>query len=381
MIKINRISIEAFFQHEYFQVAAVIVGIKIVILTVSVIAFALFAAVPETQSPVEFVTNIWDRWDALYWYIRIAEWGYNSPGDGYISIAFLPLFPSLIRLASFAVSDTALAALLVANVFSVAGLFVFYRLAKLEFGKRVAWQSLLVLMLFPSAYFFVAPYTESLFLLFSVGAFYGARRGKWFWAGFLGCMAALTRIMGVLLLPALLVELYLQWRRGRRLWPDLLWLSLIPGGLFIYLRFNYELFGNHLAFMDMVSSYWHKEFAWPWVGLAGLWKQVESFPFSGGNIIGVIAELLAAGVLIVSTVAAAIRLRYPYAVYVLLVTFLVLSTSRIQSMPRYVLSAFPVFLLLGQLVKYRVLSTMWLVFSTSIMVLFMTHFVLGWGAY
>jgi hypothetical protein len=381
MIKIKKISIKDILQHEYFEVVAVIVGIKIVILIVSIVAFSLFAEVSKTQSLVEFVTSIWDRWDALFWYIRIAEWGYGSSGDGFLSIVFFPLFPALIRLTSLVVSNTALAAMLVSNAFSVAGLFVFYKLAKLEFGKKIAWHSLMMLMVFPSAYFFVAPYTESLFLLFSVSAFYSARRGKWFWAGLLGCMAALTRVMGVLLLPALLIEFYLQWRKKKSLWPNLLWLLLIPGGLFIYLRFNYELFGNYLAFMDFANGYWHKRFAWPWDSLVYLWRRVESFPFSGWNIMQVIVELIAAGVLIISTIVAFIRLRFSYTVYMFLVTFLVLSTSLLQSTPRYVLSVFPVFFLLGQLVKYRVLSVMWLAFSTSIMVLLMTHFVLGWSAF
>ena len=33
--------------------------------------------------------------------------------------------------------------------------------------------------LFPAALYFGAPYSESLFLLVSVGAFYAARTGRW----------------------------------------------------------------------------------------------------------------------------------------------------------------------------------------------------------
>ena len=51
-------------------------------------------------------------------------------------------------------------------------------------GPRVAAaRRVWLLALFPASLFFGAPYSESLFLLVSVGAFYAARTGRWAWAG------------------------------------------------------------------------------------------------------------------------------------------------------------------------------------------------------
>ena len=83
-----------------------------------------------------------------------------------------------------------------------------------------AGPTLLLLAVFPAALYFGAPYSESLFLLLSVGAFYAARTGRWAWAGRLRGRGARPRAArGVLLLVPLAI---LWWssrdapRRARR---------------------------------------------------------------------------------------------------------------------------------------------------------------------
>ena len=53
-------------------------------------------------------------------------------------------------------------------------------------SESEARRTILYLMMFPAAFFFFAPYSESLFLLFIVASFWGARRKKWAVAGFAG---------------------------------------------------------------------------------------------------------------------------------------------------------------------------------------------------
>ena len=65
----------------------------------------------------------------------------------------------------------------------LAALFLLHRLTELELGRRLARPTLLLLAVFPAAVYFGAPYSESLFLLLAVGAFYAARSGSWAWAG------------------------------------------------------------------------------------------------------------------------------------------------------------------------------------------------------
>ena len=65
---------------------------------------------------------------------------------------------------------------------------------------------MLLICVFPTSYFFLMPYTESLFFLLAVTAFWGARRGEWAVAATAAALAALTRSVGIVLAPALLVE-------------------------------------------------------------------------------------------------------------------------------------------------------------------------------
>jgi hypothetical protein len=140
------------------------------------------------------------RWDSV-WYLRIADSGY---GDSAPRAAFFPLYPLLVRAVAtpFGASEGALlvAAYALSLAAFVAALFLLHRLTELELGRRVARPTLLLLAVFPAAVYFGAPYSESLFLLLAVGAFYAARSGHWAWAGTCAGLASGTRSAGLLLL-------------------------------------------------------------------------------------------------------------------------------------------------------------------------------------
>ncbi len=165
-----------------------------------------------SPGPHNFVTG-WERADAL-WYLRIADGGYSA-ADG--SAAFFPLYPLAVRGLSWILGGHPLAAgLLVANVAFVAGLVLLYRLTEREFSTATARTAVLALALFPASFFFLAPYSEALFLLLAVASFSAARRRRWAWAGAFGALAALTRSVGVALAPALMAEAVHQFLEARR---------------------------------------------------------------------------------------------------------------------------------------------------------------------
>ncbi|MEO0597264.1 MAG: hypothetical protein AAF126_14235, partial [Chloroflexota bacterium] len=77
-------------------------------------------------------------------------------------------------------------------------LIFLYRLTAFEFDDETAGRTVFYIAAFPTAFFFSAVYTESTFLLFSVGAFYFARKGEWGWASVMGMLCAGSRIVGVI---------------------------------------------------------------------------------------------------------------------------------------------------------------------------------------
>jgi hypothetical protein len=118
--------------------------------------------------------------------------------------------------------------------------------------------------MFPAALYFGAPYSESLFLLVSVGAFYAARTGSWAWAG--GCAAAgsATRSAGILLLVPLAL---IWWSSVGRRARDAAWLLLAPVGVLAYAAWLGLVEGDALRFLD-VQDAWSRELTVP---LAGTW--------------------------------------------------------------------------------------------------------------
>ena len=123
------------------------------------------------------------RWDSV-WYLSIADSGY----DGAAREAFFPLYPllrgRLARRRRGPRRRCSLAAYLVSLAALLGALYLLWRLvcararAAATRPRRCCCSPS-----FPGALFFGAPYSESLFLLVSVGAFYAARTGHWAWAG------------------------------------------------------------------------------------------------------------------------------------------------------------------------------------------------------
>ena len=231
---------------------------------------AMFDEPGLTRALAEPLLSPLARWDAA-WYLRIAESGY---GGSDVRAAFFPLYPLLVRAvaAPFGASPGAL--LVAAYVLSLAAflgaLVLLHRLVSLELGRPLAQPALLLLAVFPAALFFGAPYSESLFLLLAVGAFYAARTGRWAWAGAAAAGAAATRSSGVLLLLPLAM---LWWsagsgasaqRAGRRL-RDAAWLLLAPLGLAAYAAFLGLAEGDAWRFLD-VQDAWSRELTVPLLG-------------------------------------------------------------------------------------------------------------------
>ena len=116
----------------------------------------------------------WAHWDGV-WFVRIAADGYAAHLH---SEAFFPLYPLLVRAVEAGVGDYVVAGLLVSLACYAGAMVVLFRLAGAELGERVALWSVVFVSLFPTALFFQAVYSESLFLLLTLLAFWwGEARG------------------------------------------------------------------------------------------------------------------------------------------------------------------------------------------------------------
>ncbi|MBK5190276.1 MAG: glycosyltransferase family 39 protein [Methanosarcinales archaeon] len=225
------------------EIIAIIIAIKVF----SFILAPLSWAVLKNQ-PCDII-SLWNRWDAPH-YIDIAKNGYTNVGEGRFFIVFMPLYPFLIRLLASFIGNYEASALLISNLASIFACFYLYKLAKIDYSHNTALKSVFYFSIFPTAYFLIVGYTESLFLLLTIGCFYYARKAKWLSAGVMGMLASATRITGLVLLPSLLYEYFSQNSKpGSRSVKDVFYLGMISFGFLSYLVLNYLVFGNAFAFL------------------------------------------------------------------------------------------------------------------------------------
>jgi hypothetical protein len=305
------------------------------------------------------------RWDSV-WYLAIGDGGY---GDG-SRAAFFPLYPLLLKVTGAGLGSALVGGVLVSTASLGAALVFLHRLVGLDHDRAVARNAVLVTALFPMAFFFSAVYSESLFLLLSVGAVYAARLDRWAWAGALGALAATTRSAGVLVVVPLAI-IYLgaggagggvrsrwRWRLDR----DALWLALVPLGLVAYCVFL-ALDGQDALAPFHAQEQWFRAFAGPFVGawdgivaavqgsrqlLSGAREPVY-FTAAGGDPFVVARHNIELAVWLVLAVPAVVgvlrRLPVAYGAYVVAALALPLSypvgPQPLMSFPRFIAVLFP----------------------------------------
>jgi hypothetical protein len=304
------------------------------------------------------------REDAL-WFLRIAADGYR-PDDG--SAAFFPLYPLVTRVVSWLTGGrTLLAALLVSNLAFFGALLVLYRLTARTYSDAVARRTIVYVSVFPTAFFFLAPYSESLFLLLSVSAFWFARDDRWWLAALAGAAAALTRSVGVLIAPALLVMAFDRSRdptpetvggptraRTTPLAGRIAAACTVLIGPLLYLAWWQAAHGDLLAPLDAQRN-WQRVVAFPFTTL---WRATAMAlglePVSGGNGYWIL-DALVVGAIVVAVVAGWRRLAPVYLTYAGLSLVLPLAypfpARPLLSMPRFVAVVFPAFWVIADAVE------------------------------
>lgn len=217
---------------------------------------------PELDGWAHWIVEPFRSWDGT-WYSMIAEQGYSTT---YTALsAFFPLYPWLMDLGShFTGLPVETVGYIISHVAFLGALIVAYKLVRLDFNERIARMTLVALAVFPTAFFFSAIYTESLFFFLSVTCLWAARKNDWLLAGIMGFFAAMTRSAGIMLLAPLAV-LFIQ-QHGwdpRRWFPKALLGLLVPAGLAV---FGWFLTTRGLDFLDWKNQQWqwNRFSATPW---------------------------------------------------------------------------------------------------------------------
>lgn len=328
----------------------VFLAVRIAVFAISAIAGQAFLPIPPGQPATDagfpapsleagwhVVFTATQRQDAL-WYLRLATGGYAIDDP---SAAFFPLYPLLVRAIAWLPGIGPLAAgLLVSNVAFLGALVVLHALTRLELGDDpdTARRAIRYLAIFPTAFFFFAPYTESLFLLLCLLAFWWARRDRWGLAATASALAALSRSVGVVLMLALAVEAVHQWRQGRPLLPRVSAAAATALGPLAWFTWWQVRFGAFWAPVDAQRN-WNRDAVLPWETVVD--AVAHAWRFRGYWLL----DLLVVALAIVGVLLATRRIRPAYLTYAgasLLLPLLAPYPDRpLLSMPRFVAVVFP----------------------------------------
>lgn len=303
------------------------------------------------------------------WYAGIAIDGYEWQHrfDRQQNLAFFPAYPLLMRAAGLATgafdpgipSERRLLRLTwIGLVISLAAFFwalwYFSRLAHEILDGRRASLAVLLLAAYPFALFYGAAYTESLFLLAALGAWYHFRHRSWAVAALWGLLAGLCRPNGFFLsLPLGLLAIGAADARGDRpiepppVAPALAVAAMPLAGMLLFTTYVYHLTGvwfawsrMHAAWGRVIGGAVPEAAGTSWSTGAGLFAWVAAHPYGALNGLGLLFALS-----LIWPVWR--RLGTAWAIFVAANVLVPLAAGGLLSMGRITSTVFPLFLALS----------------------------------
>jgi Gpi18-like mannosyltransferase len=194
--------------------------------------------------------TIWARWDGI-WYVLLAAQGYAPQIN--ILDAFFPAFPGLVHVVGVVFGGNyLLAGVLINRVLLLLTVALFAQLVREESGDEAAWHAPLFFLFVPAAVFLLAVYTEVLFLLACIACFLAMRHQRWWLAGLCCALATSTRLPGIVLAGAVLVEGIQQ----RQFWRGLVAGMVGLAGLAAYALYLLMILRDPLAFQHAYNLGW-----------------------------------------------------------------------------------------------------------------------------
>lgn len=282
-------------------------------------------------------------WDA-HWYLRIMRAGYLpwAESGATQATAFFPLVPWLARAVEGLLGSEEAAMLVVANAAALVAVVLVYVAVRAWRDERVARAGLVILLLYPSSLFLWMFYTEAAFIALSALVLIACRRDRPLLAGAFSAPLAMTRIPGILIVPAALAALIERRRRPAPTWIALLLAGLGLGAVMAAQGFEA---GNPLAFVH-AGSPWLRGLAPPWVAVADGVRRTLRHRWLVSVALADLLSLL----LVVAGAALAAARRWPAAAtaWIVLMAGTILCSGSSTSSARYVLAAWPAFGVLAE---------------------------------
>jgi hypothetical protein len=333
----------------------------------------------------EVFLNSQVAWDSEF-YLSIATFGYDDPdvrlvynetGDmSYsMSYAFFPFYPYLMKLVRLPllpflnpIAASTLAGVLISLLGTLAGMLALYDLGRDALGETVALRATILMLIFPSSYFFSVIYTEGLFIGLAFGSLALLRRKQWIAASLLAALATWTRSIGIALLFPLFLAWAINFYKSEEKKSLALRLPFLFAPLIAYSIWRY-FFGEQF---DFVQQYYFRNH------LLNIGDTIDAWQFALSPEqyypAGYFQLLLGLGAVILAFVTCLLNWRrFPYLSLFAFIAIFVPMTSGAAgtfSAIRFVLLAPGLWFSLAQWSESKVFRILWMLFSGALLALY-----------
>ena len=312
------------------------------------------------QAPVGALGALSDaacQWDCG-WYVSIIQGGYSSvpiaSQPGATNYAFFPLYPLMVKALAYLTGlSPIMAGLVISNAAFFLGLTYIYRLVIAQSGSRqLAQLTVTIICVLPGTFVFSAVYTESTFLLCLAASMFYWQRGEYCRAGLAAAALSAVRSNGVLLIVYFVAWIWRRyglstllrpWQRAEAFIP----IVLAPLGLFLFWAYCYFSTGDAFAQATTAEAGWN----WRWgVPFYNLWQHFslggEARFWAVGGFLAFLCSLLLVW-----------QKRYEEFLFCAAVFLLIFGSQIPQSLLRYSIPLFPIWVGLADAIRRREVLT------------------------
>lgn len=351
-----------------------------------VFVISVFAVFIMRDEPFSFekLLDSYMQWDANN-YFRIAKGGYSyyTEDGAYTTLAFLPLYPWIVRIFNAFVNNLTASGIAVSSLAYSGACAYLYNLISFDYNKQTAIRAIVFISVFPHSFFFGTMMNESVLLFTSCAALYYIRRHSWKEVGFFGALAAMSRLVGILVAVPAAVEWFEHYKIAelivKKKFSEVLklffgkglWIFLTAGGTVVYLICNYRTTGEWFKFLEYQEKIWYNTTVYWGESLSYIIKQIaetKSFSLFAMWLPELLSILFAVSML----VCGMRRTRDMYTAYLAVYIIMNMSMSRPLSIARYMTCAVPAFVILSDLTERHKWSE--LLITTSSAVAFGVYF-------
>lgn len=317
-----------------------------------------------------FEGNFWEsfsNWDGNH-FIDIAKNGYSQN----FQFSFFPIFPLFLKTVNLFLGNYIFSAIFINSVSIYLGIKFLAKLVVQEFDIETASRIILLILVFPASFYFLTVYSESLFFLFTVLAFYSLKKENFFTSAVFAILASLTRLAGIAVVCSLIADYFFGKKEKHK------WIVLFsPLGLIFYSFFLFYKYGNPFLYIT-AEAYWQRFLAVPGVSL---WQTMigltdVSNKVSVGDYFDLFFAILAMGLSIRSIKV----LKPKYSVFAFISAVIPFATTSLSSYTRFVLPVFPVFLMMA-LAKNRFFTTIYKLIGIIFLPFFIYLFLNGYWVF